>query len=441
MTRCFATGSTEAWASRSPWPTPPALPFDLHRFADRVKAAAQACPSGRYGDSKVFIVHVWRMLHDDPDFRGMDFSTFKQRLAEANNARLLDLSRADLVQAMDPEDVQLSELLPQPALPLHPDRPGSADNHDLRTPSNLLDEPVHSHEHRAFGRSSRVAFCSALHPGLFHAVAYGADIWRPDPLDVRTIHEHARQGLEQIVNQVCESSGLPIGRILLLLGDSGSGKTHLLRAFRNQVHSRHQGYCGYLQMTTFTDEYSRYVLNNLIEALDRPYFEPETDITGLIRLSNALVESLGNCPGDVLDAIREGETDQGTIDRFVDEMANRFICDRRFHSVDVYLVQALLYLQSSDPRIKARVLKYLRCEDLTPQDRQFLGGMVPCTYADAPDRVLQRFGELMWILEKVPLVLCADQLEDMFDMKDAPCAIPPISCITLRPRASFLRQS
>ena len=34
----------------------------------------------------------------------------RQRLAEANNARLLDLSRADLVQAMDPEDVRLSEV-------------------------------------------------------------------------------------------------------------------------------------------------------------------------------------------------------------------------------------------------------------------------------------------------------------------------------------------
>ena len=73
-------------------------------------AAARACPTGRYGDSKVFIVHVWRMLRDDPEFRGTDFPTFKQRLAEANNARLLDLSRADLVQAMDPEDVQLSEV-------------------------------------------------------------------------------------------------------------------------------------------------------------------------------------------------------------------------------------------------------------------------------------------------------------------------------------------
>ena len=89
---------------------PPAPPFDLNHFADRVVTAARACPTGRHGDSKVFIVHVWRMLRDDPEFRGTDFPTFKQRLAEANNARLLDLSRADLVQAMDPEDVQLSEV-------------------------------------------------------------------------------------------------------------------------------------------------------------------------------------------------------------------------------------------------------------------------------------------------------------------------------------------
>ena len=104
------------WIDRSlglpePEPSPPpAPPFDLHRFTDCVLAAARACPTGRYGDTKVFIVHVWRALRDDPEFRGTDFPTFKQRLAEANNARLLDLSRADLVQAMDPEDVRLSEV-------------------------------------------------------------------------------------------------------------------------------------------------------------------------------------------------------------------------------------------------------------------------------------------------------------------------------------------
>ena len=49
-----------------------------------------------------------------------------------------------------------------------------------------------------------------------------------------------------------------------------------MRAFRNRVHSRARGYCGYMQMTAFTGQYGRYVLNNLIESLDKPYYEPES---------------------------------------------------------------------------------------------------------------------------------------------------------------------
>jgi hypothetical protein len=90
--------------------SPSAQALDLPRFAGRVLAASRACTTGRYGESKVFIAHVWRLLRDDPEFRGMDFPTFKRHLGEANNARLLDLSRADLVQAMDPEDVHSSEV-------------------------------------------------------------------------------------------------------------------------------------------------------------------------------------------------------------------------------------------------------------------------------------------------------------------------------------------
>ena len=37
------------------------------------------------------------------------------------------------------------------------------------------------------------AFCSSLHPGLFHAIAYGTDIWRQDPFDVKLIHESVRE--------------------------------------------------------------------------------------------------------------------------------------------------------------------------------------------------------------------------------------------------------
>jgi hypothetical protein len=102
-----AAGQVKGTATR---PARAAPPLDLPAFAARVLAAARACPTGRYGDHKVFIVHVWRMLQSDPDFAGMDLDGFKSVLAEANNARLLDLSRADLVQAMDPDDVRRSEV-------------------------------------------------------------------------------------------------------------------------------------------------------------------------------------------------------------------------------------------------------------------------------------------------------------------------------------------
>jgi hypothetical protein len=103
------------WVAREPAEAPAAGPaprpsLDPAALAGRVQAAARACPTGRHGDHKVFIAHVWDRLRSDPDFAAMDLDAFKRALAEANNLRLLDLARADLVQAMDPEDVRRSEV-------------------------------------------------------------------------------------------------------------------------------------------------------------------------------------------------------------------------------------------------------------------------------------------------------------------------------------------
>ena len=97
-------------------------------------------------------------------------------------------------------------------------------------------------------------------------------------------------------------------------------------------------------------------------------------------------------------------------------MSDAVILDERFSAIDIYLVQTMLYLQCNDPRIKARVLKYLRCEDLTERDRRLLGGIIPCTYDDAPIWIIQRLGQLIWAVERTPLILCVDQLEDVFDL-------------------------
>ncbi|XXY14572.1 hypothetical protein WME88_40670 [Sorangium sp. So ce216] len=87
---------------------PAPLPADETAFATRVLEAARASKSGRFGDNKVFISHVLRRLAEDGIAIG-DSDAFKARLVSAHRRGLLALNRADLVEAMDPADVDASE--------------------------------------------------------------------------------------------------------------------------------------------------------------------------------------------------------------------------------------------------------------------------------------------------------------------------------------------
>ena len=49
------------------------------------------------------------------------------------------------------------------------------------------------------GRPRAVAFCSPEGPEVFHAVAHRNEVWRPDPFDVETIHEEARDVFRKLV--------------------------------------------------------------------------------------------------------------------------------------------------------------------------------------------------------------------------------------------------
>jgi hypothetical protein len=97
-------------ARRPADPVPAETTFDLAAFAATVRTAARHCPTGRYGENKVFISHLHRYLRDEPSFPPLDLDMFKSRLAEANAAGLIELARADLVQDMDPADVRDSEI-------------------------------------------------------------------------------------------------------------------------------------------------------------------------------------------------------------------------------------------------------------------------------------------------------------------------------------------
>jgi hypothetical protein len=84
---------------------PPPREEPLSAFASRVLHTARTATSGRFGDDRVFISHIWHAMKG----AGLDEQAFKNRLVEANQKRLLSLSRADMVELMDPADVAASE--------------------------------------------------------------------------------------------------------------------------------------------------------------------------------------------------------------------------------------------------------------------------------------------------------------------------------------------
>lgn len=80
------------------------------QFADTVQAAIRRVgPEGRFGSNKVYIDRAFGAFRSHTGLN-VNMAEFKARLATANNARAIDLSRADLVQAMPRRRIRRSEI-------------------------------------------------------------------------------------------------------------------------------------------------------------------------------------------------------------------------------------------------------------------------------------------------------------------------------------------
>lgn len=261
-------------------------------------------------------------------------------------------------------------------------------------------------------------FLSTAKKDVFHSVEHRGQIWREDPFDVESVHEGARTAFQRLLTQVTTPPGLDAGRILLLLGESGSGKTHLVRAFRNHVHHNGLGFVGYMQMTTAVTSYSRYLVSNLIDSLDQTYYETLGTGSGLLRLSNA-VAARCNDP-EAIHALNDREDlDADAVVELVERAADKLIKHPRYADLDLDLVRALLYLQRQDPALKKRVIKYLRCEVLSEREQRLLGGLSPKREEEDAQRLVEELGRLMWACDSRALVLCVDQFEDSYRVNDA----------------------
>ncbi len=266
-------------------------------------------------------------------------------------------------------------------------------------------------------------------PEVFQSVAHSQEIWKEDPFDVEAIHEEARETFQRLLNRATANPGPDSGRIFLLLGEAGAGKTHLMRAFRNTIHGSQRGYFGYMQMTTQTDHYGRYMLRNLIASLDQSYHEVHTPQSGLARLSNAVVDFAVHQMAtdgprqmqmrEALRALREDDLSQDALNETVYSLASQILSHTRLTGIDFNLLVALIYLQTGHPELKNHVLSFLRGEALSGWQQKRLGGIVPKVNSEDPIYLLQQFGQLIQLVHEEALVICLDQLEDVYNLENS----------------------
>jgi DNA helicase HerA-like ATPase len=253
---------------------------------------------------------------------------------------------------------------------------------------------------RAFVSASRV----------FSSVQQASSVFDDDPFDVETVHAEARATFERMVDRATTPSRHgDRGRMLLVLGDSGAGKTHLMRAFRRHVQEKALGFVAYLQMQSNADDYARYVLQHVVDSFAKPYAGP-VGRTGLQELASGLHRLVGGTLGEQIARLATAE-EMPSVNEEIDALVDELLAESDLSTFDPDLLRVLLHALRPDARVTNRVYKYLRCEDMTLHDRKWIGGVSPKIGADDPSRIIRELGRLAWTTQQAALVLMVDQAE------------------------------
>lgn len=282
---------------------------------------------------------------------------------------------------------------------------------------------------------------------VFSAVQQANTVYSPDPFDVETIHLEARHAFEGLVRRATAEQLVDRGRMLLLLGDSGAGKTHLLRSFRRRVHEYGRGFVVYAQLHSSSENYARYLLQNVVDSLAVSYSGVPGERSGLAELVSGLGELADGAMREDIDKLANNNWDgeentsshiSGLADRLTDYL----------DGFDIALLRVLLYSLSPTPGILARVYKYLRCQAMTEEDYVRIGVAKPDPSEMTPEHMIKQLGRFAYLTRRRALVLMVDQAETAgFDASTAkafqvatstlqdlvsglPSAVAVISCLS-----------
>ncbi len=251
---------------------------------------------------------------------------------------------------------------------------------------------------------------------LEHSITWEDDVWRGDPFDVDQVHLNARVKFKDVMARLRDGAR-QVPRMLLFHGQSGAGKTHLVRALRTHVHGLGNGYFGYAQMTPDVADYAEYFLRRLVNALEKPYapFALRNAGNGLRRLSDAMISDQDVIDADSVSLLQDGDFSDADLAGFISEIADGVMSSPRFADADIDLnvARALLYLQRNDPRVDQRVRQYLYGRQLNNFSHASVAALEQNTGQDRAFEIIEALGRIMWQSERASLVMCIDQVEDL----------------------------
>ena len=256
-----------------------------------------------------------------------------------------------------------------------------------------------------------------------HSITWEDDIWRADPVDVELVHAAARRRFADLLEAVTAAHATSVqARILLFHGQSGAGKTHLIRALRTSAHRGGKAYFGYAQMTPDVANYADYFLRRLIASLEKPYDPDRGGESALARLAGHLVGDAAVVEAASLDKLRDAKLSDASLAKLVLGIADQIVAAPKFagQSLDVNVVRALLYLQRSDPRIDQRVRQYLYGQKLGDLSQEAVAALDPNTGEGRAFDIIESLGRLMWSVDRAALVFSIDQVEDLRFFEDYP---------------------
>ena len=253
------------------------------------------------------------------------------------------------------------------------------------------------------------------------SITWEDDIWRADPVDVAEVHAKARRKFADLLSGITAGKGPGTqDRILLFHGQSGAGKTHLLRALRTNAHRGGTAYFGYAQMTPDVANYADYYLRRLVHSLEKTYDPDASGESALTRLTGRLVADAAVDAKD-LQNLREASLDEAKLAKLVLKIADDIVSAPKYaaQDLDINVVRAMLYLERRDPRIDQRIRQYLHGRPLTELAHQAVAALDPNDGEDRAFEIIAALGALMWTVDRAALVFCVDQVEDLRFFSDA----------------------